>query len=175
MDASLGKVVADLGAILSLALLVFVFSLLVGLPEFKVIQSGRTSAGAIVAEAVPTPKVQKAMSEYRGISIGMKTDEVRAKLGEPKDKSVEMDMYSFAETETAQFYYETQVVKAMMITFTGDLKAAPTPLEVFGADAEVKEDGSIFKMVRYPKAGYWISYNRSGGTDQVISLAFQKI
>ncbi|MFN0140623.1 MAG: hypothetical protein ACKVQW_11130 [Pyrinomonadaceae bacterium] len=162
-------------AILSLTLPVFVFSFLVGLPEIDLVQSGRTSARDILAHPVATPKAQKVMSEYRGISIGMKTDEVRSKLGEPKDKSVEMDMYSFAETETAQFYYESQVVKAMMITFTGDLKAAPTPRDVFGEDAAVKEDGSIFKMVRYPKAGYWISYNRSGGTDQVISIAFQKI
>lgn len=162
-------------AILSLTLPVFVFSLMVGLPEIDIVQSGRTSALDILAHPVPTPKAQKVMSEYRGVSLGMKTDEVRAKLGEPKDKSVEMDMYSFAETETAQFYYESQVVKAMMITFTGDLKTAPTPRDVFGEDAEVKEDGSIFKMVRYPKSGYWISYNRSGGTDQVISLAFQKI
>lgn len=162
--------------LLSLALVFSVFSYLAILPEIGLIQPSRANAYTSPAYATPTPQSRKPMSDYRGISIGMKTDEVRTKLGEPKDKSGEMDLYAFSETEVAQFYYSAEhLVSAMMITYTGDLKGAPTPKEVFGEDAETKPDGSIFKMVRYPKAGYWISYNRSGGTDQVISLAFQKI
>ena len=31
--------------------------------------------------------------------------------------------------------------------------------DVFGEDVPAKADGGVSKMVRYPKAGYWISYN----------------
>lgn len=162
--------------LLRMTLAVFVFSYLAVWTEIGPIQASHAKFFASTANPTPTPQSHKPMSDYRGVSLGMKADEVRLKLGEPKDKSDEMDMYIFAETETAQFYYdEAHLVKAMMITYAGDLKTAPTPKDVFGEDAEAKPDGSIFKMVRYPKAGYWISYNRSGGTDQVISLAFQKI
>lgn len=162
--------------ILSIALVFSVFSYLAILPEIGFIQPSRANAYTSPAYVTPTPQSRKTMSDYRGVSIGMKTDEVRTKLGEPKDKSNEMDMYAFSETEVAQFYYSAErVVTAMMVTYTGDLKTAPTPKDVFGEDAEVKPDGSVFKMVRYPKLGYWISYNRSGGADQVVSLAFQKI
>lgn len=162
--------------LLSVALIVFVFSCVVALSEIGVIQPSQAKGHSRRATLVPTPQSHKPMLDYRGVSLGMKASDVRLKLGEPKDKSAEMDMYIFSETETAQFYYDgAQLVQAMMITYTGDLKTAPTPKEVFGEDAEAKPDGSIFKMVRYPKAGYWISYNRSAGPDQVISLAFQKI
>jgi hypothetical protein len=161
---------------LSVALTVFVCSYVFTLSEIGVIQATQAKARSLPANPTPTPQSHKPMSDYRGVTLGMKVEDIRLKLGEPKDKSDDMDMYMFGDTETAQFYYdEAHLVKAMMITYTGDLANAPTPKAVFGEDAEAKPDGSIFKMVRYPKAGYWISYNRSGGTDQVISLAFQKI
>lgn len=126
--------------------------------------------------AKPTPAEKVIFSAYKGISIGMKSDDVRSKLGNPKDKSDAMDLYLFSESESAQFYYGAdRSVTAIMITFSGDLKSALTPMSVFGEDVPPKDDGGIFKMVRYPKAGFWISYNRTGGSDAVISIAMQKI
>lgn len=124
----------------------------------------------------PSPSDKKTFSEYKGVAIGNTADMVRLKLGVPKDKSDEQDFYIFSDNESAQFYYDaSHLVTAIMITYSGNLKNAPTPLAVFGEDAPPKPDGSIFKMVRYPKAGYWVSYNRSGGDDAVISVAIQKI
>lgn len=106
----------------------------------------------------------------------MPTDDVRKKLGNPKDKSDATDLYTFSEDETAQFYYNaTKNVTAIMITFAGDLKNAPTPKSVFGEDVEAKPDGSIFKMVRFPKAGFWISNNRTPSPDAIVNIAFQKM
>ncbi|MFZ1699712.1 MAG: hypothetical protein WBO10_16240 [Pyrinomonadaceae bacterium] len=119
---------------------------------------------------------QKTFSDYKGVKIGTSTEDVRSKLGGPKDKSDAMDLYVFSDDETAQFYYdESHAVKAIMINYSGDLKGAPTPKDVFGEDVPAREDGGLFKMVRYPKLGYWVSYNRSGGDDAVISIAMQKI
>ena len=124
----------------------------------------------------PTPAVKKTFTEYREISLGNTADAVRQKLGIPKDKSDAQDLYTFSDNESAQFYYsDAHLVTAIMITYMGNLKDAPTAKDVFGEDVPAKPDGSIFKMVRYPKAGYWISYNRSGGDDAIISIAIQKL
>ncbi len=124
----------------------------------------------------PAPGDKKIYSEYKGVTIGTTADIVRQKLGPPKDKSDAQDLYTFSDNESAVFYYDAaHVVSAIMITYLGNLKDAPSVKDVFGEDVPPKPDGSIFKMVRYPKAGYWISYNRSGGDDAVISLAIQKI
>src|SRR5689334_3181058 len=86
--------------------------------------------------------------EYKGIS--MAADLVRNKLGNPKDKSDTQDMYSFSDNETAQFYYDpSHQVQAIMITYMGDLKAAPSAKDVFGEDVAPKADGAISKMEKY--------------------------
>ncbi len=129
-------------------------------------------AGAAVPQATPG----KGLTDYRGLSIGLTADAVRTKLGNPKDKSDAMDLYMFGDTESAQFYYDaSKSVTAIMITYSGDLKNAPTPRDVLGEDVEPKPDGGIFKMVRFPKAGFWISYNRTAAPDAIVNIAFQKM
>ena len=44
----------------------------------------------------------------------------------------------------------------------------------FGIDVPAK-DGTVFKMERYPKAGYWISYTRTSGSDAMVNIAIQKM
>jgi len=137
---------------------------------------GEARAWAVLPEAGPTPASAPAYAGYKGVAIGASTDDVRKKLGEPKDKSEGMDLYIFSESESAQFYYDAaHAVSAIMITYSGDLKSAPSPKDVFGEDVPPKEDGGVFRMARYPKAGFWISYNRTGGTDAIVSIALQKI
>jgi hypothetical protein len=114
--------------------------------------------------------------EYRGIQLGMTADEVRKKLGEPKDKGTEQDFYVFNETETAQIVYDKSL---KVVTISADfLTAGPgvlTAKEVLGSEVEAKADGSVYKMVRYPKAGYWLSYNRTGGNSPMTTVTLQKI
>lgn len=114
--------------------------------------------------------------DYRGIQLGMLADEVRKKLGDPKDKGDEQDFFIFGETETAQIVYD----KAhKVITISADFLTAgttvPTAKQIFGAEVEAKADGSCYKMVRFPKAGYWLSYNRTGGTPPLTTVTLQKI
>lgn len=138
---------------------------------------GRAAAAASAYGPVPmpTPGVSKKY-EYKGIWIGMAADAVRAKLGNPKEKADGQDLYVFSDNEAVQFYYNTtHQVNAIMITFSGDLKSAPSAKDVFGEEVPPKADGGIFKMERYPKDGYWMSYNRTGGSDAVVTIAIQKI
>jgi hypothetical protein len=114
--------------------------------------------------------------EYRGIQIGTLAEEVRKKLGSPVDKSVEQDFYVFNEKETAQILYDkTGKVVTISVDFMVGADGVLTPKQLFGGEIEAKADGSMYRMVRYPKAGCWLSYNRTAGDQPLISVTLQKI
>ena len=114
--------------------------------------------------------------EYRGVQLGMTADEVRKKLGTPKDKGDEQDFFIFNESETAQIVYDqTHKVVTISADFMTVGADVPTAKKVFGSDVEAKADGSIYKMVRFTKAGYWLSFNRTGGTSPLTTVTLQKI
>ncbi len=157
---------------------ILIISLIIAVIAVPIVITGvLESAGIRVSAApAPTPGDKPAYSSYKGVAIGMTMDEARAKLGSPKDKSDEQDSFVFSDNESAQVYYNaTKMVNAVMITYSGKIDAAPTAKAVFGEDADAKPDGGIFKMVRYPKAGFWISYNKTAGKDPLIIVAIQKM
>ena len=115
---------------------------------------------------------------YKGVAIGMTGAQVREKLGVPKSEDAEGFYYIFSETETAQILLDAgKKVKTISVVFSEEHKGAPTFPDVFGrtATAEPKTDGSIFKMMRYEDAGYWISYSRSAGEKAMIIVTIQKL
>lgn len=115
--------------------------------------------------------------EYRGVKIGWVADEVRKKLGNPANKGDEQDFYVFGEKETCQVLYDktTRQVTAISVDFTNGAREVITPQQVFGTDFETKPDGSKHKLVRYPKAGYWVSYSRTAGENPIITVTIQKL
>ena len=113
--------------------------------------------------------------QFRGLKIGMATDEARKKLGSPREKSPEQDFYLFNDNEAVQIYYEKGAVSAISIDYMTGSNGVPTAKAVLGAEAEAKADGSIHKVVRYPKAGYWVSYSRTAGNEPTITITMQKI
>jgi hypothetical protein len=50
-----------------------------------------------------------------------------------------------------------------------------TPQQVSGADIDTKPDGSKYRLVRYPKAGYWVSYSRTAGDTPIVTVTIQKL
>ena len=136
-------------------------------------QKVRAAAAPVQARAVITD--EPLYSEYKGIRIGMTASEVRKKLGEPTQKSDEQDFYAFNEKELAQIFYDNaQKVKAISVDFMGGAGATGYK-EVVGTKIETKVDGSMYKIVRYPKAGYWVSYNRAAGEAATVTITIQKI
>jgi len=115
--------------------------------------------------------------EYRGIQIGWLADDVRKKLGVPADKGDEQDFYKFGDNETCQVLYDktTRKVTAISVDFSSGASSAITPQQVFGSDIDSKPDGSKYKLVRYPKAGYWVSYYRGTGNTPSITITMQKM
>jgi len=114
--------------------------------------------------------------DYRGIKLGSLADEVRKKLGSPANKSDEQDYFIFNENERAQVFYDKDhQVTAISVDFMTGAAQIITPQQVFGADVEAKSDGSKSKLVRYPKAGCWVSYSRTAGDKPIISVTIQKM
>jgi hypothetical protein len=102
---------------------------------------------------------------------------VRKKLGSPANKGDEQDFYVFNEKEMAQILYDkaTGKVTAISVDFMNGAREIITPQQVFGVDFDAKPDGSKYRLVRYPKAGYWVSYNRTAGDTPIITVTIQKL
>ncbi|PYS48067.1 MAG: hypothetical protein DMF68_14275 [Acidobacteria bacterium] len=147
-----------------LALAAFLATILLGI-----------AAPAVRAQGAGVKKADKPLYvEYKGVRIGMSAEDVRKKLGDPKDKSDAQDFFMFSDSETAQVYYDKGKVMAVSVSYLG-VKDAPVPKSVFGTDIEPKADGGIFKLIRYPDAGYFVSYSKTAGDDPLVTVTMQRI
>ena len=136
-----------------------------------------SSSGQTRKSAAPAAEEEPTFHDYRGVQIGWLADDVRKKLGSPANKDDEQDFYVFNEKETAQILYDkaTRKVTAISVDFMNGASGVITPQQVFGAEIEAKADGSKYKLVRYPKVGYWISYSRTAGDSPLITVTIQKM
>ena len=115
-------------------------------------------------------------SDFKGVSIGMHAEDARKKLGNPREKGVEQDFYMFGDNQAVQVYYDKAgAVNAISIDFMSGAREIPSCKDVLGAEAEKKPDGSVYKLIRYPKVGYWVSYSRTAGTEATVTITMQKI
>jgi hypothetical protein len=114
-------------------------------------------------------------ADYKGVKLGATAAEARAILGEPREKESSGDYYVFSESESAQIVYDTDgTVRIISVNFVGAAAAAPGVKDVLGEDVPAKPDGSLFKLVRYPKAGCWVSYNKTVGSNPMVVVTMQK-
>ena len=137
--------------------------------------AGVSQAQTSQKRAALAPEEDPVFHEYRGVKIGWVADEVRKKLGSPANKGDEQDFYVFGEKETCQVLYDKGQVTAISVDFMNGAKEAITPQQVFGSDFDAKPDGSKYKLVRYPKAGYWVSYSRTAGDTPIITVTIQRL
>lgn len=118
---------------------------------------------------------QPPFREYKGVRIGMPAAEARKLLGNPTDKDDKQEVFSLSDQETCQLYYDGEKrVSAVSITYSGG-KAIPTAKAVLGDEAETRKDGSAHRLIRFPKAGYWVSYTRTSGDSPLTVIAIQKL
>jgi hypothetical protein len=143
-------------------------------------QSYKSSARSTVARSNPAEQSkgedEPLFSEYRGVRIGMTAEEARQKMGEPQDKSDEQDFFVFNEKESAQVFYDkAHKTYAISINYLGTGGGTPAPKAVLGSEIEAQPDGSMYKMVRYRKSGFWVAYSRTAGSDPLITVTMNKI
>lgn len=132
-----------------------------------------------VATALNPPSTPPAnvpiFKDYRGVTIGMTVEQVRAKL-ERLNTGERQDFLVYSQHESAQIYYDDKgKVTAVSIDYFGDTTKAPTPEVVLGMSLTPKADGSMYKMTRYREAGYWVSYNRTAGDNPIVTITMQKL
>jgi hypothetical protein len=138
---------------------------------------GLSSAQTTRTRPNAAPDEEPILHDYKGVKIGWIADEVRKKLGSPANKGEEQDFYVFGDKETCQVLYDkaTNQVTAISVDFMSGAREVLTPQQVFGVDFDSKPDGSKHKLVRYPKAGYWVSYSRTAGDTPIITVTIQKL
>ena len=148
------------------------------------IANGQTESSPSAQEEVATvtnPSANNAATAnvpvftvYRGVTIGMTAEEVRAKL-DGLNTGEGQDFLLFSERESAQIYYDgAGKVTAISVDYfdNGD---APLPDAVLGIELQAKADGSMYQLNRYPQAGYWVSYNRTAGDKPIVTITMQKM
>ena len=124
------------------------------------------------AKTIPMP----AMAEFRKASIGISSDDLKKAWGKPEVEDNTGFIYEFSEKEMAQVVITPdKKVDAIAVTFR-DGTGAPKAEDVFGPAEKIekKENGTVYHMVRYPEAGYWVSYLSQGEGKPVI-LTYKKI
>ena len=140
--------------------------------EASTTQEAATNSSVKAKSANATPAVTPLFTAYRGVSVGLTADEVRQKLGKPEEKFDDMDLFVFSDKERARVYYDKdKKARAISVTYIG---SAPTAMDVLGTEIETKADGSMHHLIRYPEAGYWVSYNRTAGADPLVMVTMQK-
>ena len=128
-------------------------------------------------QVITSPASTAPMKEYRKVALGMSPEDVESIWGEPKIKDESGFLYNLSDSEMAQIEVGPQKkVTAIAIMFEGG-KGAPSLADVFGpgATAERQQNGSVYKMVRYKDAGYWLSYSAGSGDNALTTITIRKL
>lgn len=165
---SAGNLTARAAAILFLLLFAFV-----GSYSAQAIAK-QVKATQTQASAVQLPQWQ----DYKGVKIGMPAAEAQAKLGTPMAQDKDGLFYAFSEFESAQVIFDAQQkVRVISVMFAGGHPNPPSFESVFNKEEKVEPNaaGGIYKLIRYPEAGFWVSYSRLAGDKPLVTVTIQKM
>ena len=116
------------------------------------------------------------LKEYRKVMIGASADALRDAWGKPEMEYPDGFLYKMSDSETVQIAIGPEKkITAISVTFLKG-QGAPSFAEVFGEGVtpEKRENGSVYKMVRYPDASYWVAYYAGANTGSDVTLTMQK-
>ena len=127
-----------------------------------------------------TPKavMMPVLQNYKDVKIGATDDEVRDRLGKKATIDDKDGFFYQFDDEMAQIRLDKdKKVRLISITYTSNNKNTPKFEDVFGTGvkAEPGADGMIYKLVRYPEAGYWVAYSRTAGDKPTVTVTMQKM
>jgi len=114
----------------------------------------------------------KVMSEYKGVTLGMKRDAVKAAMGNPASSSDTSDDFNLTGDDKMTVRYDNGEVKAIQLVFS-DPKNAPPWNEVVG-DAEASEISNGARAARkiMEAENFWVSiYQTKDGATTRITIS----
>jgi len=159
---------------------VFGLFLLCGLfiPAFgQIAENTQTAANQITDKKSETPILMPVLTDYKGIKIGTTAEEVRDKLGKAKIDDKDGFFYD-ADDEMVQIRLDgDKKVRLVSITYLNKNEQTLKYADVFGAETPdaTKPDGSIYNLINYPEAGYWVAYSRTAGEKPTVTVTMQKL
>lgn len=118
------------------------------------------------------------LKNYKEVAIGMTADEVKDKLGKAKIEDKTGFFYEFSDDESSQIVLDAdKKVRAITVFYKVKDGNPPKIEDVLGAEAatEPNSNGSVYKLVRYPEAGYWVAYSRTAGDNAMVMVTIQKM
>lgn len=137
----------------------------------------QTTAAATTAAQTPSPPLP-VWKSYKDVKIGTTANEVRERLGKKAAIDDEDGFFYQFDDETAQIRIDRdKKVRFIAVTYANGNENAPKYADVFGADAafEPGADGKVYKLVRFPQAGYWVAYSRTAGDEPSVTVTMQKL
>lgn len=164
----------------SLSKVFFGLFLLCGLfvPAFgQTAENAQTATLQSVDQTSETPVLAPILTEYKGIKIGSTAEEVRDKLGKAEIDDQDGFFYN-EDKELVQIRLDAdKKVRLVSINYTDENENTPEFPDVFGTEVPVpsKPDGSIYNLVRYPEAGFWVAYSRTAGDKPTVTVTMQKL
>ncbi len=129
---------------------------------WKLASTAGLITGLALCAAGPGAGAQgKVLTEYRGVQLGMKQADVRAKLGAPASSGEAADEFKLTGEDLMTVRYEDGSVTAIQVMIL-DVKNAPPFNEVVG-DAPVEQLESGRKIARkvLEAQKFWVSMSQS--------------
>jgi hypothetical protein len=129
---------------------------------WKLASTAGLIAGLTLCVAGPVVTAQgKVMIEYRGVQLGLKQADVRAKLGPPASGSDAADEFKLTGDDLMTVRYTDGAVTAIQVMIL-DVKNAPPFNEVVGdAPIEQTENGRKIARKVIEAQKFWVSMSQS--------------
>jgi hypothetical protein len=128
-------------------------------------------ATAMIAQNNDSP-AGKIFRAYKGVSLGLKREQVQAALGKPENSNANLEDYIINGNDTITVHYENDEVKAIQLMFL-EAKNAPAWKEVVG-EAEIMELANGAKTSRkvFAAEKFWVSiYQNKEGSMIRITIS----
>ena len=163
---------------IALGLILLFWFLAISINAQTVNNATQSTAVQTKTEVTPKTVLVPVFKNYKQVTIGMEADEVKDTLGKAKIADKDGFYYEFSDDESAQILLDSdQKVRVISIIYKVKGSNPPKFEDVLGADTgiEPNADGSVYKLVRYPEAGYWVAYNRTAGDNGMVTVTIQKL
>ena len=127
-------------------------------------------------QTTPSLAPRAIASVYKEVKIGTSAEEVRELLGKAKIDDKDGFFYD-TDSELVQIRLdENAKVRLVSVTYASKNPNVPKYSDIFGDEPmNAKPNGAVYKLVRYPEAGYWVAYSKTGGDEPTVTVTMQKL